>query len=612
MRTDNIKKEIFINAALNEIRIAITENGRLAELFWELPEKERHVGNIYLGRVDRIMQGMNAAFVDIGLKQSAFLHFSDVGELDDVGDDDDDDDDDDISEAAAIALRKKAISKPNKYLPTFLTKRVGQVTINLESGQIVLVQVTREAYGSKGLRVTTKISFPGRYLVLLPFSPSIGVSKKIWNLKERKRLRAIVKSMLPEGVGCIVRTEAQEHDDATLRKDLQDLINKWEAVQEKVKSAGENPSPMLLHQDMTMAQSLIRDLLTADVQHVTIDSKRLYDAVRSYVEWASPAFANRIHHYQGAEPIFGAFNLVEDIRRSQSRIVGLPSGGYIVIDHTEAMTVIDVNSGRYAPDRDQELNAMRTNLEAIREIARQIRLRDIGGMIVVDCIDVQEEHNRRRLIEAMSMLIQRDRTQVVVYPLTQLGLMQITRQRVRQNIQQVITEPCPTCNGLGTVRSASAVISSIERWLKHFSSRQPVYYGEMVVHNASADAAQTANDQLAKVSSLPASSPQGSTKRSTESIQAAANKKVQQPALHRQAVKVASKSVQRQPREMQLILRVHPTLASNLSEGTVSKLARLMMKFFVKIKLEQDASLPTDEYRFFSVRRQRDITDEYR
>jgi ribonuclease G len=583
------KKEIFINAALNEIRVAITENGRLAEIFWELPEKERHIGNIYLGRVQRIMQGMNAAFIEIGLRQSAFLHFSDVGELDEamgVSEDDDDDSDDDseddtdtaeeeeleLSEAAAIALRRKIINPSDSRLPTFLTKRAGNVKINLEENQAVLVQVTREAYGSKGLRVTTKISFPGRYLVLLPFSPSIGVSKKIWNIKERRRLRTMAKSILPEGVGCIVRTEAQSHDDETFKRDLQDLVNKWKAVQERVIAAGEDPEPQVVHRDMTMAQSLIRDLLTADVQHVTLDSRKLYNDIRAYTEWASPAFADRIRYYNGAEPIFAAFGLVEEIRRSQSRLVTLPSGGYLVFDHTEAMTVVDVNSGRYAPNRDQELNAMRTNLEAVREIARQIRLRDIGGMIIVDCIDVQEEANRRRIVEAMFAEIKSDRTQVVVYPLTQLGLMQITRQRVRQNIQQVITETCPTCHGHGTVRSRSAVISSIERWLRNYTRQQQ-----------------------------PAPPPVPPKARGGRGGKGKAA-----PKQHNNAIAVSP-----EPREYRLVLRVHPTLATNLHEGAVSKLARLMFKFFVKITLEQDETLSVDEYRFFSVRRQRDITDEY-
>ncbi len=577
MASPSIRKEIFINSTLNEIRVAILENGRLAELFWELPDKERNIGNIYLGRVQRIVQGMNAAFIDIGMRQDGFLHFSDVGELDEVDDDDDannetpptpmmvaadanNDDEEDMSDASAIALRRKAITPTDGRLPTFATKRSGQVTINIEVGQLILVQVTREGYGSKGLRVTTKISLPGRYLVLLPFSPSIGVSKKIWNIRERKRLRAIAASIIPEGGGCIVRTEAQEQDDETFRKDLQDLLTKWNSIHSKVKELEDQPG--LLHKDMSMAQGLIRDLLTADVQHVTLDSRKLYNDIRAYAEWAAPRLAPRVRLYTGVEPMFDAFGLKNDIDRSSSRVVGLPSGGYLVWDHTEAMTVVDVNSGRFAGSSDQESNSMRTNIEAVREIARQIRIRDIGGMIVVDCIDVQDERNRRRLVEEMYKDIANDRAQVVIYPLTQLGLMQLTRQRVRQNIMQVISEPCPTCNGAGTIPSKSLVMSSIERWLKNFTSDVEI----AEAYNAPQDG--KAHPRY--------------TKR------------------HKQA------------REFKLILRVHPRLATTLAEGTISRLARLMLKFFIKISLEQDESLKFDEFRFFSVRRQRDITTDYR
>jgi ribonuclease G len=645
-----MKKEIFINATLNEIRVAITENGRLAELFWELPENGRHVGNIYLGRVQRIVQGMNAAFVDIGLKQDAFLHFSDVGDLDDDDDDDDtadvlaataDDEsamasstpstpqpqktptkpEESLTELAAIALRRK-VTTGNVPLPTFSTKRSGNVTINLEYGQPVMVQVTREAYGSKGLRVTTKISLAGRYLVLLPFGSSVGVSKKIWNVKERRRLRGIAKSLLPDGIGCIVRTEAQEQSDERLRNDVLDLLAKWRAIEDKIKqipvpeakkdhdgkeSKGaqhtrkgkkggaktdkqsekkadksqtdqqqEQPvQPMLLHRDMTMAQSLIRDLLTADVQHVTVDSKKLYADIKAYTEWASPHLANRIRLYEGKSTMFAAYGLVEDIRRSYSRIVGLPSGGYLVWDHTEAMTVVDVNSGRFAPDRDQEANALRTNIEAVREIARQLRVRDIGGMIVVDCIDMQDERNKRKLVEAMHQEIKNDRTQVVLYPITQLGLLQITRSRVRQNISQIVHEPCPTCGGTGVIRSRSAVISSIERWLRNFTH----YYQE---HN---DLSQPLPER--------------------EGVHVHNGHHNPRPPQQSQRLRVSPR------REFKLVLRVHPHLASSLTEGTVSKLARLMIKFFVKIQLEQDETLAVDEYRFISVRRQRDITNEY-
>ena len=583
-----MRKEILINAALSEIRVAITENGRLAELFWELPEKERHIGNIYLGRVERIVQGMNAAFVDIGLDQDAFLHFSDAGELDadDEGDDVDDDDDDrrpaasisdeGLSDVAAIALRRKASpsAAANIPMPTFFTRRVGEVTISLELGQLIMVQVTREAYGTKGLRVTTKISLPGRYLVLLPFSNSIGVSKKIWDFRERKRLRAMAKSILPDDIGCIVRTEAAEHDDATLSRDLQDLLAKWQSVQEQIKNL-EEPEPTLLHNDVSLARSFIRDLLTADVSHVVVDSKQLYTDLKEYAEWAAPRLAHKVKWYAAKEPIFEAFALTQEIERATAKSVPLVYGGYLVWDYTEAMTVVDVNSGRFAADRDQEVNALRTNIEAAREVARQIRLRDIGGMIVVDCIDMTQEQNRRRVVEELYRATRADRAQVTVYPITQLGLLQMTRKRVRQNILQVVTEPCPACNGAGVVPSVSTVISDIERWLKRFTT---------TTRQLQAPAPKISASGKALRPPTPKSKPP-------------------------QQVNVQERNAP--GRDFTLVLRVHPRIAQELANGAFSRLNRFMLRFFVKIRLEQDERLRHEEFHFFSVRRQRDITEEY-
>ncbi|TAE23792.1 MAG: Rne/Rng family ribonuclease [Candidatus Kapaibacterium sp.] len=588
-----MRKEILINTSLNEIRVAITENGRLAELFWELPEKERHVGNVYVGRVQRIVQGMNAAFVDIGLEQDAFLHFSDVGDLpedheEESNNDEDDDErnegstrfastirDEELSESAAMALRRRRNYGGSQYLPTFFTRRVGEVTIGLELGQAILVQVTREAYASKGLRVTTKISLPGRHLVLLPFAHSIGVSKKIWDLKERKRLRTMAKSILPPDVGCIVRTEAAEHDDDVLKRDLQDLVSKWRRVEAGVVEV--DAEPTLLHKDMSLARSLIRDIFTADVMHVIVDSEQLYRDLREYADWTAPEIAHKIKLYAAKEPIFEAFGLQTEIERSTSRTVPLPYGGYLVWDYTEAMTVVDVNSGRFAADREQEVNALRINVEAAREVARQIRLRDIGGMIVVDCIDMMMEQNRRRVVEEIYRSTRVDRAQVTVYPITQLGLLQITRKRVRQNILQVVNQTCPTCNGTGSIPSSSTIVSSIERWLKRFVT----------------------TTRSVKTPETPAQNkqhPQHDKKPQAQQARAS------QHLVH---------NTPSQEREFTLVLKVHPTIARDLSIGAVSKLARMMFKYFVKIRIHQDEHLRHDEFRFFSPRRQRDITDEY-
>lgn len=534
-----MKKEIIINATLNEIRVAITEDGRLAELVWELPDKERHIGNIYYGRVQRIVQGMNAAFIDIGMKQDAFLHFSDVGES--LEDEVDEDDDDDEEETAASAEGDTATApppprKPQKKaapLPTFNTKRSGQVVINLEPNQMVCVQAVREAYANKGLRITTKVSLAGRYLVLLPFSGTVGVSKKIFNIRERKRLRRIARSILPDTLGVIIRTEAMDKDEESLKKDLLFLLDEWKKIDAQIKNS---QGPELLYRDMNVTQSLIRDLFTSDIDRVVIDSKKLFQEIKDYVEWAAPSLRDKVEYFPGPQPIFDAFGLEKDIEQSYSRKVDLPSGGSLVFDHTEAMVVIDVNSGRYAAEREQELNSLRTNLEALREIARQLRLRDIGGMIVVDFIDQQDERNKRKIYEEMKRAMSRDRAKWVIFPLSQLGLMQITRQRIRKNLLQVITEPCPTCEGRGTVQSKFMVINAIERWLQRFKG------------NA---------------------------------------------------------------REFRLQLTVHPSVAQHLTDGRFSKLTRLMIKYFVKIDVRPSEYMDVDEFRFFSVRQNKDVTRDF-
>lgn len=546
-----MRKEIIISSTLNEVRIAITEDGRLAELLWELPDKERHVGDIYLGKVKRIVQGMNAAFIDIGMKQDAFLHFSDVGKsleedeysMDDEGEEEDaletvqapaSAPEENLPDSASIALRrKKPATKEGASLPTFNTKRSGQITINLEVGQNVIVQVTREAYANKGLRITTKIALPGRYLVLLPFNSMIGVSKKISYVKERRRLRRIVRSILPETLGCIVRTEAQDADDTALRKDLSYLYEKWQAIERKVIR---NDRPALLYKDEDVIVSLIRDLFTNDVARVTIDSKKLYNEIKDYVTWAAPNLADKVEHYRDPEPMFEKLGLEKEIQHSYSRNVRLPSGGHLIFDHTEAMVVVDVNSGRYAAEREQELNSLKTNMEAVKEIARQIRLRDIGGMIIIDYIDQQEEKNRRKIVDEMWRELRKDRAKTVIFPLTQLGLLQMTRQRIRQNILQVVTQTCPTCNGSGTVNSEFIIINSIERWLQRFRA---------------------------------------------------------------------------QTKEFRLTLVVHPSIAYHLVSGSVSKLAKLKIKYFVQISLIPNAQLKLDEFKFYSVRQQKDITRQY-
>lgn len=534
-----MKKEIIINATANEIRIAITEDGRLAELYVESPEKERMVGDIYLGRVARVLPGIKAAFIDIGMKQDAFLHFSDIVDTIDeystlIGDEDADvDTEEELDEEDELDVATKTLSTKAKPTEQRRKENQKQDFPQIKKGQEIIVQVTKEPVGKKGVRVTSEVSLAGRFLVLMPFNNKIGVSKKITSFKEKRRLRRIVRNILPEGFGAIIRTVAMEQDEEILRQDLEDLIKKWREIEQSIKS--ETP-PALIYKDLSTTSSVIRDLFSEDVERVVVDSKKLHREIRLYVKWIAPDMVDKVEYYKGKEPIFDAFGIEKDIAVSLSRKVWLRSGGYIIIEQTEAMVVIDVNSGRYAAKKEQEMNSLRTNLEAAREIARQLRLRDIGGIIVIDFIDMEDEKNKKKVYDELKKEFKRDRAKVTVLPLTEFGICQITRQRIRQSILHSFSEPCPVCGGGGLVLSKASVVNHIERWIRRFKADS---------------------------------------------------------------------------KEFRLRLVIHPSLVSYLKEGTISRLTRLMMKFRVIIKLMEDPSLGIDEFRFFSIKQNKDITDQY-
>lgn len=565
-----MKKEILINSSINEVRVAITEDGKLAEFFIEFPEKERIVGNIYLGKVNKVVTGINAAFINIGFNQDAFLHFSDVDEslessfiLDDEDESEIENEPDNSKEKAQKPQKTEKDNKPknsrsskanpkNKSTPknsdealrkniqknnkkdyaTFSTKKSGDVQINLESGQNVIVQVVREAYAKKGVKVTTKIALPGRYMVLLPFDMLLGVSRKINSIHERKRLRSAVRNFENREYGCIIRTAAKGKSEVELRRDWEDLVEKWEEILQKIERT---EAPALLYQDLQLANSVVRDLFSNQVKKIIFDSKKLYKEILKYIKKVSPHLENKIQLYEGKESIYEHFGIENELAKTYSRKVMLPSGGDIVIEQTEAMFVIDVNSGR-GSEKEQEKNALRTNLESADEIARQLRLRDIGGMIIVDFIDMNQEQNRRRLFYEMKKHLSKDRAISVVYPLTQLSLMQITRQRINQNIQEKISEICPVCKGTGRITSKTVVINNIERWLANF---------------------------------------------------------------------------RKSSKEFRLELYVHPHIAESLLNGTISTLTKLMMKYFVKIKVYQTENIKIDHFKFMSVKQQKEITYEY-
>ncbi|GAB1371588.1 Rne/Rng family ribonuclease [Candidatus Kapaibacterium sp.] len=552
-----MKKEIIIHSAINEVRVAITEDGDLAEYFIELPNKERYIGSIYYGRVNKILPGINAAFIDIGMSQDAFLHFSDVDDnLDNnvITEEDDDESLDvelensestTIDEPEIITENEEEIQENDKASPTkqkndfkkkknpkFTKRKTGDISKNLKEGQWILVQIVREAYANKGVKVTSKIAIPGRYVVFLPKDELIGVSRKIASYQERKRLRSLTRKFLPKGAGCIIRTASRGKNEEELKKDWQELLEIWNEIETKIKSSSR---PGNVYMDMQLANSIVRDLFTPNVERVILDSKKLYKELNNYIKRVSPHLENRVELYSDKEPIFEAFGVDKELSKTYKRRVNLHNGGDIMIEHTEAMTVIDVNSGK-STEKDQERNAFRTNMEAMREAAKQIRLRDLGGMIIIDFIDMNDEGNRKKLFLEMKKELSRDRAKTVIYPLSQLGLMQITRQRINQNIVEKLTESCPTCKGSGRITSKTVLINEIDRWLKNF---------------------------------------------------------------------------RRSSSEFRLILNVHPSIANFITEGTISVISKLMIKYFARIKVQQSDSVGIDQFRFYSVRQQKDITTEY-
>ncbi len=548
-----MQKEIIINSTANEIRIAITEDGRLAELFVETPEKERMVGDIYLGSVARVMPGIKAAFIDIGMKQDGFLHFSDIGRsLGDysamIGDEEELDTDEDNEEEGDHSLQShpseiNGLTQENIAHNVHLQssthtdhrshgrEKLEHPELHLQRGQDIIVQVTKEPVGKKGVRVTTEVSLPGRFLVLLPFDGKIGVSKKINNFKEKRRLRRIVRSILPPGFGAIIRTVAEGKEEQDIRNDLETLINTWHEIEKTVKS--ERP-PALLYKDMATTSSVIRDLFSNDVEKIQVDSKKLYREIRAYVKWTSPSLLDKIELYKEREPIFDKTGIEKEIGILLNRKVWLKSGGYVIVEPTEAMVVIDVNSGRYAAKREQELNSLRTNLEAAREIVRQLRLRDIGGIIVVDFIDLEDDRNKKKVYDELRKEFRHDRAKVTVLPMTEFGLVQITRQRIRQSVLHSFSESCPTCGGSGLVQSKVAIISQIERWIRRFKTETHGY---------------------------------------------------------------------------KILLRVNPFIGEELTVGAFSRLRKFMLKYFIRIKLEIDKNLAIDEFHFILEKQNKDITD---
>src|SRR6056297_1064491 len=448
-----MKNQIIIHSSGKQTRVALLENNELAQIFIESEDNQRTVGDIYHARVHKVMSGIRAAFIDVGMEKDAFLHFSDAG--------------DHLGQYIKMMNGEKSIPKhADKELQKFdkLSNYDKQMLAGkmLRSGQNLLVQIVKEPIGSKGPRVSTDITIAGRFLVLIPMGEYIAVSKKISNGKERRRLKSTVGSMLPEGFGVIIRTVAQSQDKKSIEEDMRTVLKKWERILNKLESS---KPPALLYKDLDITESLIRDLFAKQYDRVLIDDYQLYKSIKSYVSQIAPKMLPSVELYKGRDHVFDHVNIAHDVNSIFSPRVRMPSGGYLIFEQTEAMYVVDVNSGPYAAKERQEDNSLKTNLEAAREIAKQLRLRDIGGIIVVDFIDLRIDKNRKKIYDELKKEFKKDQAKTNIIGMSDFGLVQITRQRIRPSVVNSVSKVCPMCGGTGSVVSQDTIVIDIESWI---------------------------------------------------------------------------------------------------------------------------------------------------
>jgi len=459
-----MKREILINAGARETRVAILEDEKLVELLVDRPDNRRMVGDVYLGKVEAVLPGIQAAFIDIGTEKSAFLHASDlVRETADEAEDEDDDDDDRQSEPSSNGARGRngdesisaAIHQSRR------SRKAPPIQDALKRGQEIMVQISKEPISTKGPRVTAQISLAGRFLVYIPDSSRVGVSRKIGSGAERQRLKEQVAAILPEkSGGVIVRTVSEDVTPEALSRDLEMLMAQWKKIQRKAKFSR---APALLHRETGLTRGLVRDLFSTKVDSLTIDSKPVFNEVVEYLKTVAPDLIPRVKLYEERTPLFDTVGIEAEIREAFKRRCELPSGGYLIIEPTEALVSIDVNSGRYTGKKDPEKTVLRTNLEAAAEVARQLRLRDVGGIIVCDFIDMETRQSRERVLQELRTHLTRDRARTKAFAVSDLGLVEMTRQRVRQSHYQSMTGPCPTCEGTGRVFTPETIVRRVER-----------------------------------------------------------------------------------------------------------------------------------------------------
>ncbi|HTV63426.1 MAG TPA: Rne/Rng family ribonuclease [Verrucomicrobiae bacterium] len=445
-----IHKEVIINAETLETRVAVSEDGKLEEFNIERTTEERLVGSIFKGRVRNLEDGLKAAFVDIGFEKNAFLHYWDIvpNQFD-----------------SGVEIVEREGRRRDR--PKITQKDIPRL---YPPGSDIIVQVTKGPISTKGPRITTNLVLPGRYLVLLPNSDQSGISRKIENQEERKRLKKILRELsIPDGMGVIMRTAGEGQQKRYFVRDLALLLEEWREVSEKIKK---QPPATCVFQEPDLIERTVRDFLTEDVERIIVDSQKAYERMREMISKISKRSANKIKLYAEAQPIFDRFNISKQLENTFSRQVHLKSGGYIVIDETEALVAIDVNTGRHKGTRDQESTILRVNIEAADEISRQLRLRNMGGLIVLDFIDMKHQRDRQQVYQRIKDGLRRDKAKTHILPISQLGLMEMTRQRHSESVRSAVYDDCPYCKGRGKVKSALTMSVEIQRKLQEILKKR--------------------------------------------------------------------------------------------------------------------------------------------
>lgn len=442
--------DLIINAAPGETRVAFLENGAVVELYIERAAERGIAGNIYKGRVVRVLPGMQAAFVDIGMDKAAFLYVSDVF--------------DNVEEMAEIMAGGEQEGGPEGQTSarpgSGVEREDTHIEDRLQEGQEVLVQVAKEPLGGKGARITSHISIPGRHLVLMPTVDHVGVSRRIEQDKERRRLRELIVAIKAPSCGFIARTAAEGVERDQIKAEMDFLVKLWQTIQRKSEHA---PVPALIHQDLDVTLRAVRDLFTHEVDKLVIDSPTEYERILRFVDTFNPELKSVVRLYEEPEPLFDAYGIEMELQRSLTKKVWLKSGGYIVIEMTEALAVIDVNTGRYVGKRNLEETILKTNLEAVREIAYQLRLRNIGGIIIIDFIDMAKELNREKVFNSLKEALRRDKSKTNILKMSELGLIEMTRKRTKESLSRVLCEPCFYCEGGGYLKSKQTMCYEIFR-----------------------------------------------------------------------------------------------------------------------------------------------------